>query len=52
MNAVKTYNFLGKLMCATGGAIVGFILGGPLFAVLGTIPGFTIGVLMQRFLSL
>lgn len=49
MKALKTHNALGKILCATGGAIIGFVLGGPLFAVLGTIPGFGLATLVERF---
>lgn len=34
--SLKIYGIIGKALCACAGGIVGFVLGGPLVAVVGT----------------
>jgi len=48
LNISKIYSILGKTLCTTAGAIVGFIYGGPLLAVLGIFVGFITGHMLEK----
>ena len=46
--AAKVYGLIGKGLCAFGGAIVGFVLGGPIAAIPGVLLGILAGHLLEK----
>ncbi|MES2121301.1 MAG: hypothetical protein V4492_00815 [Chlamydiota bacterium] len=46
--AIKTYGMIGKALCACAGGIVGFVLGGPIFAIPGIFVGLFVGHLLEK----
>jgi len=46
--ALKLYGLIGTAVCACAGGIVGFIVGGPLVALLGGLIGAAIGHLLEN----
>lgn len=44
---LKMYGLIGNALCACGGGIVGFVLGGPLIAI----PGIVIGSICGHFVG-
>jgi len=47
--ALKVYGFIGKILCACAGAIVGFTLGGLMVATLCTFVGIGCGHLLEKW---
>jgi predicted PurR-regulated permease PerM len=45
---LSIYNFLGKVMSASAGAIIGFITFGPVAAAVGAVIGFGAGYALEK----
>lgn len=45
---LKTYCLIGKSLCACAGGIIGFVLAGPLLAILGLMIGILGGHLLEK----
>lgn len=50
-NFNKLHNNIGKALCGCAGAIVGFIVGGPLLAIPGVLAGVLGGQFLERQLA-
>lgn len=46
--AFEIYGVIGKSLCACAGGIVGFVMGGPAFAILGVVLGTVVGHLLEK----
>ncbi len=46
--ALEVYSLIGKAMCASAGAIIGFVVGGPMVAVGGIFIGTILGHLLGK----
>ena len=46
--AFEIYGIIGKSLCACSGGIVGFVMGGPVFAILGVLIGTVVGHLLEK----
>lgn len=46
--ALEIYGVIGKSLCACSGGIVGFVMGGPAFAIIGVVMGTVVGHLLEK----
>lgn len=46
--AVKVYNSIGIFFCGCAGAIVGYVVGGPVIAILGVFAGIAVGHYLEK----
>lgn len=44
----KAYGYIGKILCAGAGGIVGYVTGGALFLLVGIGLGFSAGYLLEK----